>query len=300
MAAGKGKGNGEGEGDGEGKAAATTTITAAAAAAAALNGWSPEGDVFSFGVLAWEIATGRVPYSDRGHTAASLFRDVVRRGNRPHGARWDVAPEGVDPFVAAVIVRCWAQDAADRPSFEDLRQEFERAAREEERFLTPTEAVQRELQELVDRFKIDKEGASAQQGAGDDPGGNYADRTTAGTLADMLASKNNALGLDVSQMEAVVYDHQYGVDAVPQENKRDLTTSFLRFYSGMFRDDNEGDDDEGGGGDEGGGRGGRQSEAEAEADPFGEDGGDPFGENDHGHGRGSEIRLSRASSLGIV
>jgi len=226
----------------------------------AMNGWSTKGDVFSFGILAYEMATGKVPYADDNHTAASLFRDVVRKEIRPHGKKWDAEVENCDPFVAGIIKRCWAHSKDDRPSFEELGLEFEKAAKEEERFAT-AESVREELRDLITRYQ----GAPATTNDGDAADGD--DRTTAGTILDMLATRKQ--GLDMSQMEEKVFDHEYGVDAVPEENKRDLTTSFLRFYSGMFREDEPPLAVE-------------DAEDAEDDDPFGEedDGADPFGEDE--------------------
>jgi hypothetical protein len=223
-----------------------------------VGGWSPAGDVYSFGVLAFEMATGRTPYHNEGHTAASLFRHVVKSGGRPHGAKWDdtaaLEAAGVDPFVASVIVRCWAQDKAGRPTFAALAAEFEAASKEVARFRT-TEAVADELRDLIARFKVggarDSELDEAEAGG----------RTTAATMLDMLATrKGEKFSLSVSRMEATAFDPdaaiEQGIAAVPEANKRDLTTSFLRFYSGMFQDEHTA---------------GSDAESDEEGDPFGED-----------------------------
>lgn len=98
------------------------------------NGWSAEGDVFSFGILAWELVTGSVPY--KGANARGLFKDVVGEGKRPHGKAWDTPLEGCDPFLADIIKRCWAQNPEDRPSFKELSEQFEKMANEPH-FQTP-------------------------------------------------------------------------------------------------------------------------------------------------------------------
>jgi len=52
---------------------------------------------------------------------------VANKGLRP-----ELGPDaGVPPTVAALLVRCWAEDAAARPSFLEIVRTLHRVAREE-------------------------------------------------------------------------------------------------------------------------------------------------------------------------
>jgi serine/threonine protein kinase len=67
----------------------------------------PQGDVYSYGMLLFELATGAPPWE--GMNMAQINAAVVR-GRRPQ------LPAGVDGELAALAAACWAQDPAARPS----------------------------------------------------------------------------------------------------------------------------------------------------------------------------------------
>lgn len=79
-----------------------------------MNGdqYLPRSDVYSFGIVCWEIFTGRVPFGNRLQVAQLLMKVAVR-GERPRFFSEDNVP----PAVQSLIRECWDQDSDKRPDF---------------------------------------------------------------------------------------------------------------------------------------------------------------------------------------
>ncbi|XP_078689357.1 uncharacterized protein LOC144920859 [Branchiostoma floridae x Branchiostoma belcheri] len=78
-------------------------------------------DVYSFGVLLWEIATRTEPYKNVVNTA--LIRLAVTTGQRPNMALVPTDMPEVDT-VSQLMQRCWSQDPEDRPSFQECEDDL--------------------------------------------------------------------------------------------------------------------------------------------------------------------------------
>ena len=90
--------------------------------------YSPGCDVFSLGVLLWELATGGQPWAQyyaSGNKAADALvaQAVYTRGERPPLLPGRPSPEST-PFFHSQIAQCWAQQPADRPSAAALHAAF--------------------------------------------------------------------------------------------------------------------------------------------------------------------------------
>ncbi|CAD7697579.1 unnamed protein product [Ostreobium quekettii] len=75
-------------------------------------------DVYSFGVLLWEMYCGQKPYGSKV-SAIVIRQQVIQNGLRP------VFLEGTPIWFKQLVKRCWHQQAEQRPSFEDVRFELE-------------------------------------------------------------------------------------------------------------------------------------------------------------------------------
>ncbi|KAG9294774.1 hypothetical protein G9A89_004049 [Geosiphon pyriformis] len=75
------------------------------------------GDIFSFAMLLWELATGKPPFHDRSHDHI-LIMDILN-GQRPK-----ITYPLIPPSIAEMIVKCWDPNPKNRPTAKELKNEL--------------------------------------------------------------------------------------------------------------------------------------------------------------------------------
>ena len=91
-------------------------------------------DVYSFGILLWEILHRRSPHP-RTWTLPQLFAQVALRDFRP------TIDADIPPVLAALVRLCWASDPDNRPTMAQVQTELEHILYAHNDVESPSEAM---------------------------------------------------------------------------------------------------------------------------------------------------------------
>lgn len=76
-------------------------------------------DVYSFGIVLWELITGMLPFQNMSAVQAAFA--VVSRGVRP------IIPHDCLPLLGEIMTRCWDPNPDVRPQFTEVVRMLEEA-----------------------------------------------------------------------------------------------------------------------------------------------------------------------------
>ncbi|KAG9297294.1 hypothetical protein G9A89_000385 [Geosiphon pyriformis] len=76
------------------------------------------GDIYSFSMLLWELATGKPPFHDLPHDLDLIF-DIVFNSMRPV-----ITSPLIPPSIAEIIEMCWDVKPNNRPTAKEVRQKL--------------------------------------------------------------------------------------------------------------------------------------------------------------------------------
>ena len=74
-------------------------------------------DVYAYGIVLWELATGQTPYS--GMDSHYIIQQVLSNDIRPS------LPPDINPAMRDLITQCWDRNPDVRPSFDEIVKKFE-------------------------------------------------------------------------------------------------------------------------------------------------------------------------------
>ncbi|CAL4901576.1 unnamed protein product [Urochloa decumbens] len=75
--------------------------------------WSEKADVYSFGMVCFELLTGKIPFEDN-HLQGEHMSKNIRAGERP------LFPFQAPKYLTNLTKRCWHGDPAQRPAFASI------------------------------------------------------------------------------------------------------------------------------------------------------------------------------------
>jgi sterile alpha motif and leucine zipper-containing kinase AZK len=80
------------------------------------QGYTEKADVWSFGMVLYEMTTNKIPYDYCGDDILKLTQEICDCKKLPP------VPESlsIDPSLAAIMSKCWQWNPIDRPSFSEI------------------------------------------------------------------------------------------------------------------------------------------------------------------------------------
>jgi serine/threonine protein kinase len=93
------------------------------------QGYTEKADVWSYGMILYEITTNRIPYDYCGDDPACLNEEICVHQRKPPIP--DV--KAIHPVLLKLMEQCWMFDPNQRPSFNEIITILKKSIRQQER-----------------------------------------------------------------------------------------------------------------------------------------------------------------------
>ncbi len=81
------------------------------------SSYGAKSDIYSLGIIIWELFSETYPYSDLGYNNNKIYFDVGMGKLRPS---LNLLHHTTPQKLKDIITRCWSQEPEDRPQLEDI------------------------------------------------------------------------------------------------------------------------------------------------------------------------------------
>ncbi|KAK8846981.1 hypothetical protein M9Y10_019555 [Tritrichomonas musculus] len=161
-------------------------------------------DVYSFGILMYEVVTNKIPYSNiNGMTEYAFNFEVIEKNERP------IFDESIKESIKNLIQLCWSKNPDERPTFEEL---FNKLAFNDENWIIDVyEGNESENEYDINKYFLD--GVDTEEVL------SYAESIQDASPIDEIKEENEKLKIQLKRLQEKNQAHTKLFDKLESQNK---------------------------------------------------------------------------------